>query len=226
MEQRFKRPFTPYFTVELVVPMNAIFQDGPMMWNISNPSVTFEFNMLSLKDANQVKDIIDWGDRGDIAKFMTKLFNRLGKQEGWNYDFSQDVEEEEYGLWKERKNEFKPTIKYKMGFDRETTFFETLTGEKPGDLDDIEIPIGFRITIPHDFAMQKLANIFIYKHDPPNNGSGAFETDASAKPTPKNQVDKFDSRKALPAAIPKKVVVPAPAKIPTVSKSRKRDWRF
>jgi len=208
MEKKYKRPFTHYHTVKVVTPLyeDIVQKTTGRITEIVFAIATFEFKIRSTKEALKFQRILDKGDVDAVLDKFNNLFNTLHKKQGWEYKF-------DYG-----SDIFSSTIQKETDYYWKEPLFEMRTEE---------IPIGIRIVVPDDTAVKLLRGITTFDNFyRPIKPESETETDASAKPAPKNKNDKFNSKKAIPVAIPKKVVIPVPAKIPVVSKKDKRDWRF
>jgi hypothetical protein len=227
LEERYEIPFSHFYTVVLDVPLtNEILQKTGMQWLIRRgANVTFEFNMRSEKKARELTRKLKGGKTDDVVKQLQILFEEEGRKKGWSYDFEDqffpngDDDTDPYPLF--------PRLKKTKGFAPvdNKVFFETLTQKLEGDEENEVSPIGFRIVVGHNIAL-RMMNVISMRLGYDDRDREFIELDASAKPAPKNQVDKFNSKKAIPVAIPKKVVIPVPAKIPVISKKDKRTWRF
>jgi hypothetical protein len=227
LEERYEIPFSHFYTVVLDVPLtNEILQKkGIKELLISGgANVTFEFNMRSEKEARELRRKLKGGGTYDVVDRLEFIFNEEGQGNGWWYDFKDQFFPNIFNNMDPYP--FFPRLKKTKGFGTvdNKVVFETLT-QKLEKEDDRESPIGFRIVVGHDIALSVIDFISMrYNYD--DSDRDFIELDASAKPAPKNQVEKFNSKKAIPVAIPKKVVIPVPAKIPVISKKDKRDWRF
>jgi hypothetical protein len=224
MEERYNRPFTHYHVVKLDVPLdNDILQkmNGEfieMSDDADAAIASFEFKMRSMEQVEEFKFALENAFCRDVVLNLDDLFNRIGESKGWKYNFKTQFSLGSLSSpWDNLpKHLYRLTIQKTIGYSRERPVFETLEttdGEEEG-------PFAFRIVVPYNMAILALRQIryTILVSD--------SEPVASAKPAQKNQVDKYNSRKAIPAAIPPKPAIPVPAKIPVVSKSRKREWRF